>query len=292
MPKAKSKRVRRETEGPITELSENVMEQLAERVFQKMEKHLGPKDKASTSKEKNGPQQIEAANSAIQAILGERGADEQAQGPNPLGVHVSPKLKDRIFNDKFVELSALLPQATGASSDEEEEEHRTGGQRSKKALKLNIGDFMEAFHILIAIRVEKFPQDAAGMLKHIATVQGLNKLFGTESWQFYDRQFRLAKQHAKNMAWGAPDTEIYMQAVGVGYKQKMTKQPFRGQSSQAKPGNSLRPNTCWAFQQSGRCKPSCRFASTHCCYKCRGPHPTSECGTSHFQQAKRFAPHK
>ncbi|ELU13071.1 hypothetical protein CAPTEDRAFT_200129 [Capitella teleta] len=101
------------------------------------------------------------------------------------------------------------------SSDEEDEPARTGGAGSEKSnITLTLSEYMEAFLILIAVREERFPGDAGGMLKHLSTVQGLHKLFGAKAWLFYDRHFRLAKQHSPGISWDTADAELYMQAEG------------------------------------------------------------------------------
>ncbi|ELT91325.1 hypothetical protein CAPTEDRAFT_211400 [Capitella teleta] len=137
----------------------------------------------------------------------------------------------------------------GISLDEEGESAcRCGVGRGKSKITLTLPEYMEAFHILIAVRVERFPGDAGGMLKHIATVQGLHKLFGAEAWPFYDRHFRLSKEHSFGISWDTADAELYMQAVGVGYKQKLFPQPFHKVPA-PKGAHSL----CWKFQRTGGC---------------------------------------
>ena len=203
---------------------------------------------------------------------------------SPLGVHVPPTLREKIWRGEFVELAKLLPANSTAVDDALESKTA----RKQPPPPLSIADFMSAFHTLVAIRTERFPAEAPGMLKHADTVQQMHTMFGPEAWRFYDRQYRLAQQHNPDMKWGLTHGELYMQATALGLK-AASKQPQRSGGSRNNASNTskgdthrrnleLRPNTCWTYQFRGICdKKTCPYPLTHNCYKCQGNHPTSQC---------------
>lgn len=227
----------------------------------------------------------DAANLALRALLGESALSASpAVAPTrlstPLGAHVSPSLKGKITSGQFVDLPLLLPQYSHLEDQSE--------RKNPRAMpRLSFLEFTSAFHIFIAMRVEAHPQEAAGLLKHLETVQKLNSLY-PEAWAFYDQNARLARHHAQQFNWGDIDTEIYMQAIAMGMQAAYVPPQAQGQrgpyqrprqsSQSSAAGVQMRPNTCWAFQLHGKCdRPVCRFATSHACYLCQGPHATSSC---------------
>lgn len=217
--------------------------------------------------------QTTAANSAVMALLGE--SQRSLPLSSPLGLHVSPQIRDRIHNGQFIELPLLLPEYapidTGFPND--------GARKQRSLPQLTIAEFASAFHAYIAIRAEHHPSDSICMLKYLETVHKINTLFGQEAWRFYDRSFRLALHHKVQEDWGQLNMELYMQATAIGLKAAV---PTRSPQSTATNGSQrtsrFRPNTCWPFQEHSVCdNPSCRFGDTHSCYKCGGPHATFQC---------------
>ena len=207
---------------------------------------------------------------------------------SPLGAHVPHTLRDKIWRGEYVELTKLLPANSGA----DDYAHESQTARKPPPPPLSIADFMSAFHTLAAIRTERFPADAPGMLKHADTVQQMHNMFGAEAWRFYDRQYRLAQQHNPAMKWGLTHGELYMQATALGLK-AASKQPqcSSGNRTNADNGSThrrnldLRPNTCWTYQSRGFCdKKDCLYPLTHNCYICQDTHPTSHCESKRAAQ--------
>ncbi len=218
-----------------------------------------------------------AADAAISSILGESrpGSHNATRISAPLGLHVPSKMKCKIWEGKFIDLRQLLPDNSVSSDDES-----TSKPKDATKSPLSIHDFVEAFHIFISIRAERFPTDAPGMLKHLSTIQKMDKLFGDVAWQHYDLNFRKAIQYNPTLNWSHLDLELYTESslMGISAQKQappsITRIPLRQRES-------FRPNTCWTFQARGRCdNPKCRFMSSHNCYKCKGRHATSQCRSS------------
>ena len=295
MPKVKRKtrsaQPKSKKKEPEIQVPDSVVESITNKIWSKLEEKLASKSSDQPPMDPQPPpepipstsamqdlNQAAVANAAIAGLLGETPVNPGQGKPflhssTPLGSHVPPKLRTKILANQFVELHQLLPDSCQESSDDEDfpKRHR---KKAPKAQKLSITEFTTAFNSLIAIRAEKFPQDVCGMLKHAQTVQTMHCSFGPDAWHFYDRQFRLAKQHDSSMAWEHLDVELYTQAVAIGLKVRHIKSaPAPPQSNKG-----FRPNTCWSFQQHGKCRRlNCRFFDTHHCYICRGPHATSNC---------------
>jgi hypothetical protein len=60
-------------------------------------------------------------------------------------------------------------------------------------IKIKIKPFSEwqsAFHIYMAVFIEKFSDQAPHMLKYMEMIKGIRQSKGDEAWKFYDDQFR------------------------------------------------------------------------------------------------------
>lgn len=226
-------------------------------------------------------------NQALSQLLGEcPNAGTPHPGPSmplrlsaPLGSHVNVALRSKIWCGEFIELSQLLP-PTNASTPSTRTYAHSGKPKASEhsATAMPFTDFITAFHIFIAVRIERHPQDAAGLLKHLEAVRDMQKSFGPQAWYQYDRSFRSAMQFDPAMRWGQLDTELYMQAVAHG----MYANQRRSSMPRATDDPRLKTNSCWRFQRNGRCTHrDCPFRSTHKCSTCGDPeHGSFQCTKS------------
>lgn len=184
----------------------------------------------------------------------------------PLGAHVPPKIKSSIWEGQFINLNELALPQPGSSQDPNLKVHPP----------MSIQDWASAFQIYISIMTERVPQEAAGMLKHMATVQKLSKNHGPQAWRHYDQNFRWTKSFDQSLQWGQLDLELFTEASLLAIQSSATfPRPNNNKFNNTSP---FRPNTCWSFQRHGRCSvPNCKFTSTHHCYNCKGDHSTSQC---------------
>lgn len=293
------------TPQPTAEATAQLVDDVTEKIWKKLQEHLPalqtpaplqPMPSTSSASLEVPSDGADIANMAISNFLGGK-PTQPRQGSHirpsaPLGIHVPTKIKDRIWEEKFVEMHDLLSENASYSSDEDDNNKKA---KKRKTPSLPIWEFIPAFDTFIAIRAQKFPNDAGPMLKHLHAIQMLNKSFGQEAWQFYDRHFRLAKQFNTEMAWDALDTELYLQASVMGMKAKTAPRPTN-QNSNASSSNTKRKykfNTCWAFQEHGKCRTNnCRYPDTHACYSCKGPHSTSKCPKNQASRDQPFRGNK
>lgn len=255
------------------------------KVLDRLANHFAPAPTPTNTLTTPAPVQAELSNielpapasMAASSLLGElpSSPNEVALLSAPLGVHVAPEVRQKILQGKFVELHLLLPNKPMDNPKSDVKQARPN---------LSIGEFMTGFHTLAAIRTEKFPLEAPGLLKHAETVHQLHLAFGAEACRHYDRNFRMAKEFSPLMPWGQTHLELYMMATSQGLSKnnptgKFTKSA-RGQAPNRSPNHykELRPNTCYTFQLKGFCdKKNCNYTATHSCYTCHGPHATSAC---------------
>jgi hypothetical protein len=169
---------------------------------------------------------------------------------------------------------------------EEDFTGNTGSKYKSAPEPLRMFEFITAFHTLMAIRVQRFPNDAAPLLKHIETVSELAHSYGDDAAARYDRQFQFALANDPARSWGIVDIPLYMQVAASALRPRNTQQSqsrtsTRGQGNRGPSFNQdlLRHETCWSFQlNDGVCKtPNCGFTNTHACYDCGGAHATKRC---------------
>jgi hypothetical protein len=100
----------------------------------------------------------------------------------PLGAHVSVSLRAKIWTNDFVQLQELLPpnltfmQLAANTAKAKPSTRASDGKATQPAM--SFADYLTAFHIYIAIRVQKYPHEAAGMLKHLEVVREMRRTFG------------------------------------------------------------------------------------------------------------------
>ncbi|XP_069129438.1 uncharacterized protein [Argopecten irradians] len=181
----------------------------------------------------------------------------------PLGSLVNEKLKEKIWNDEFVDLSTLNNQ----DPMKYEMVVQNGSEASpvvywapkNKTSSLTIDQWTNAFHVFIAVYTQRKPGDFSALLQYLSVVRKLHSKQG--DWQFYDKSFRLLKAHNKSMSWGTIEWELWQDAI--------TRRPKTSSSTAQLPKGS-----CWRFITGKPCN-GCRFP--HRCPKCQGPHPPSNC---------------
>lgn len=197
----------------------------------------------------------------------------------PLGASVGQKIKQNIWENEFIDLRSLLPN----QFDEPVSVTISAGtinfqQGNKQKYPLSISQWTDAFHIFICIFIQKFPSEAANMLKYCSTVREIQRLSEDVAWRTYDTNFRRLRQ-TMNLPWQKPIEELRMRATSQSQKPKAI-EPFRK-------GNQSGPKVkvCFAFNRNERCKSyPCPFP--HICQQCGGSHPKYNCRVGSQQQTR------
>lgn len=197
----------------------------------------------------------------------------------PLGAAVNAKLKAKIWSDQYVDLAQLLP------SDKEDTYTVTvskQGGRPNFAVSpagrpksiANIDQWTDAFAIYAAIRVERSPNEAGGLLKYLSTVRQLSRKCDPKWWAYYDTQFRHHREAVGSLSWGDIHWELYLHVT----TQPRTFRPFgNGSGNSPRTSHKLPQGQCWGFHRSGKCTTgsSCQFS--HSCFLCKESHPVFRC---------------
>ena len=136
-------------------------------------------------------------------------------GGIPLGAHISQRIKEKIWNNEFMNLADLLPKlgfedpwsvTLGPSLI------TTLKQSSKSRGPLTFYKWNEAFHIYKVIYSERFPPEAPNMLKYMSIVKDAYEMRGTQAFCTYDQSFRLLRA-SNNLPWQRPIDELFTKSV-------------------------------------------------------------------------------
>ena len=209
-----------------------------------------------------------------------------------LGHLLSAKIKQDIWDDKFVDMAALLYPDTHTSSygvqfagvlasEQGHGEHRFA-PRKKKVITIN--DWVKAFQIYMAVYIQKPGREACApeLLTYMAEIQSIAE--DGLDWALYDDQYR--RDRASNLSpppWSAvnqPLHNVIMRKRNSGMPPGQAQQkPSTGNFRNNHNTSSIPVDFCFAYHsRTRRCeKASCPFK--HQCFKCNHPrhHPAFTC---------------
>ena len=120
----------------------------------------------------------------------------------PIAAMIDPAIKQKIWQDKYIDLAQLLPQnCTPNSTKKGDQLHVSGNSalygvpnKSKFAI-LNIDQWTTAFSRFTAIYGERFPESIPHLIKHAETVRNLAATqVARSAWLMYDQQVRTDRQ--------------------------------------------------------------------------------------------------
>ena len=225
-----------------------------------------------------------------------------------IGGHVPEKLKEKIWDGKFIDLSLLLKSARDL-----DDSFQNGGELKMKDGKLvierqirnkpifNIDSWTSAFLVFISVMLEKHPQKAQELLKYMRDIRlAAGSANNATAWVRYDEQFRLKNSKFPDSSWGNIDNELWLLSMsctrlpGKPISQWSGKPDFvRGQqnynpvaqnsnrnstmSSQSATRPLFRPILCcWGYNK-GKCTYYDRCKFSHTCSVCGGRHPAFSC---------------
>ena len=204
-------------------------------------------------------------------------------GFSKLDSSVSTEMRNIIQSNKFINLEVLMPGRVGAVDFlfNQTLPHKVSVHSSKLTKFTSFEDWMEAYLIFAAVYIQKFPNEAQGILKHLSTVKRLHRQ--GFKWYEYDFEFR------HFVASSSLTFEVYLPEVLERAKER---QPFlsgqqhpRKYSSGTSAAQRPIPNRlCYAFARGTCQRRPCPFK--HECHLCGKPHPPSTCSLR--QQFKSF----
>ena len=115
----------------------------------------------------------------------------------PIDARVSEKLRAKIWNNEFFDLSALLSnpvfedryQVTITNSDKEKIPSLCLEPVSKAKKHLSIETWLSCFHVFVGVYTSRCPHEAPALMKYGEVVQDLAARGG--NWKFYDEVYDL-----------------------------------------------------------------------------------------------------
>lgn len=202
-----------------------------------------------------------------------------------LGGHIPLKLKQKIWEGKFIDLALLLKSAIELDNEIEskgELQIRDGKMclvKQKTNSFLSIEKWTTAFIIFSSIMLEKYRTRTQEMLKYMRDIRiAASKSSG---WYKYDEQFRLRKASDPHSSWGQINTELWLLFVNNNKTPFNPDQPHNAYNPTIK--HQPRLNTpsnnyyCNLYNSGKQCRfyPNCRFK--HSCKLCGGTHAAINC---------------
>lgn len=232
------------------------------------------------------PQPLSTPALAHQQILGAalqqmvQGPAPQLPGENPmssflvLGAILDPKVKAKIWEGKYVELSSLGDSKEPAVAvSVNKDDSLISLTPSKTPPPSNIYQWQRLFSTYAAVYTERFPAQAPGIITYAIRILDLHKQYGGTAWREYDENFRRVRAHCPTLPWHTINWDMAMSSIHLPANQQSQKTPNASQPSSSS-HRATQKGTCFKFDQKGSC------ANTKCRYK----HICTICGKGHSRQ--------
>jgi hypothetical protein len=137
-----------------------------------------------------------------------------------VSAHVPLKLKNQIWEGKFIDLSLLLKserEIDGHIETQGQIELRNGVMclgKSNNSSYLTIDKWTSAFVIYMNVVLEKYRTRGIELLKYMRDIRMAASR--SQGWFRYDEQFRLRKQANPQSSWGVINAELWLLYVTSG----------------------------------------------------------------------------
>lgn len=184
-----------------------------------------------------------------------------------LSAHVSLTIKEKIWNNQFVELQSLLKKSPSENAKQTFQlvngELIMSTKEDTSRILEKIEAWSDAFVIFMSIYLERFPNETQNLLQYFHNIRLAAAKFS--GWVNYDRQFRL-KMSVKPLttSWNSVDPELWM----------LSMLPLSATSQFRFSGR-----ICLNFNRRGYCTfKTCNY--NHVCQRCHGPHALPFCQSS------------
>jgi hypothetical protein len=138
-----------------------------------------------------------------------------------------------------------------------------------------------------------YPYETPQLMKYGEIVRDLAHRRPGMTWSFYDNQFRLSREHARDRL----HTEFWVMATtpppSMNNHFPKSHRPFRTGSGRFFRSTNFRrqskylDNTCWSFNKRGVCRDS-KCPHPHIRGFCRGTHHSGQCSFPSKEQATAF----
>jgi hypothetical protein len=226
-----------------------------------------------------------------------QGPTPDLPGENPvtnflvLGAILDPKVKTKIWEGKYVELSSLGDaKEPSVAVSVNKDDSLISLTPSKTPPPSNIHQWQRLFSTYAAVYTERFPAQAPGIITYAIRILDLHKQYGGTAWREYDENFRRVRAHCPTLPWHTINWDMAMSSIHLPTNQQaqvtpstsQPRTPFRGRHTASNTGGQAsssshrarQKGTCFRYDQKGSC------ANTKCLYK----HTCTICGEGHSRQ--------
>ncbi len=198
----------------------------------------------------------------------------------PIDSQVSTKIKDKIWNEEFVDFGALLSNPGHEKYQISVQNGEAGTpasfclepvSRPKKIMSIEV--WQQAFNIFAAVYTQKCPHEAPALMKYGQTIRDL--AVRGQNWRFYDENFRyLRATQASRVPWGSIHGELWLRSQFSTKAPQTTNQANNGNKFG---GQSVPSGYCFKFHSGQFCS-AAKCAFNHTCFKCKkGAHSARKC---------------
>ena len=204
------------------------------------------------------------------------------------------KLKEKIWEGKFIDISTLLKTEREAINDLASGEIKIKNERmvietTKPRNFIDIEDWTSAFITFMSVMLEKHPSKAQELLKYMTDIRLAAKRTDKLGWGSYDEQYRLRKQRDPHSSWAIISHEYWLLYVTNGRKAYHTtaetssyiSDQDSNDISYVTPQRKSSASLYCRFYNDGR---NCNFFP-HCKYL----HQCETCGREHRRVDCRFS---
>ena len=169
----------------------------------------------------------------------------------PLGANLSLKLKRKIINHQYVDLSEMLSPSEKEESAFEFRQPKGGStfkvttQPSRKEL-YNIEQWTDAFTVYADVLCEAYPNESPGLWKYCKFIRSTSKRFGGKAWRDYDEKFRRQMPHHK-LQWQQVHWDLYFSLINTVKFDQGQKQSFQPKNSNFNSSHFMK-GQCFDFE--------------------------------------------
>ncbi|XP_078330016.1 uncharacterized protein LOC144617448 isoform X1 [Crassostrea virginica] len=272
----------------VEEVTQRVLQALAE-VNQKGKKRSQGRQGANSKKKRQRTPSTSGtdSNSGSESESGSSSASSDSDSDDdfellssPIACQIDLKLKNKIWQNKYIDFVKLLPKEDFTSEKSVRlqsagnSEYKFVAAKPKKSIK-SVEQWTTAFLKFLAVYSEKFPKQIPAVIKHGEIVRELANRCNGSSWLTYDKQVRKDIE-VRSIPWGQLLYEYWVMATT--FRQPPTQFNFRGKSVQSKVSyrGKVPQGFCYAFHRNGRCSTQqCQYK--HTCFQCRKQHSVLYC---------------
>ena len=219
------------------------------------------------------------------------GADRRAiprgSTSSPLGYHLLPATKERIWKGEYTDVFSLLFRELESSDKDKMGEKEVEKYRRRSAVR-TWANWLPGFLIYMGITLQRFPERGHVLTKYLDLIYRAYTEYEGGAWLAYDESFRRKAAFDHSLEWDVRDNDLWLQFMtpakpGFGERADSghvlaKQQPAPAAKGSAGRGVQIRP-PCWEYGARGTCSRSpCRFR--HECSICGGTHPATTCPRS------------